>query len=305
MLYSLSIQYNMLYYVDSLFHHEDTAEMAILRTLSNLWNQHTYSIVYVAFGAKYNESRVVFRRTDDQTYRANYEYQMAPTFLRNKVYAQGGALSIVLDDFSNESSRQSNVNISHQILQSISSPYHLDIVLYHRPIQLLEFGSLTTAIATFLSRRNVSPEQTIFANYIVYKHPNAIESNQQKQITKKIHESLTPTEYKDRFYQWFGYASFYTYYLLYRYSPSVSTQPPLSLIRSFESIFEDMPVTTGTIPRIFMSYEIADPAYRCMIQSFLTQLMDMCTYDHTNPSFRTWLDDFTAKAHSEKTNLLD
>jgi hypothetical protein len=297
----------MLHYIDSHFHPEDTAEQALLRILSDLWNQHTYSVVYIAFGAKYNESRVTFRHPSEissKSYRANYEYQMAPTFLRNK-RSPNGALSIVMDDFSNETLRQSNMRLGHQIVDSIASPYHFDLVFYHRNLQDHEFRPLTSAIATFLSRHHVAPEQTMFANYIVYKHPNDLEDQQQKRIPKEIQESLNQTEYKDSFYQWFGY-SFYTYYLLYRYKQySPIHHYHAILARSFESVFEDMPVTTGTIPRMFMSHEIIDPAYRSMSRSFLCHLIDLCAHDHTNPLFQKWIQESMPKEPFEKTNLLD
>ena len=290
---------HMIHYIDSYFHPEDTAESSLKRTLDDIFFNHTYSIVYVAFGGKYNEPHIEFKRPTinaGKMRRANYSQQIAPEFVRNKT----GALSIVLDDFSNDELRECNMQIGHRIVDRvIHSNHHLDIVFYHRKIAATEFCSITQCLVNLFTQYQISPNNVVFANYIVYKQPNAIESETQTLVPSLIQPMLDKTPYVNCLYQWFGY-QFYTYYLLYQYRQYSIWGTHNVFARTFESVFGDMPITTGSIPRLFYTNEWNDKKH--IITHFLENVVDLCAYEHDNPSFREWI---KTKSHSGKTDLFD
>jgi hypothetical protein len=243
-----------IHYIDSLFHPEDTAVAALLRILEPMFSNQRYSMVYVCFGGKFNDLHVEFKypaAISRQIHRANYSHQMAPEFVRNKPYGngRGGAISIVLDDFSDNRNRDCNMQIGNRIVDRVNrSNASLDLVLYHRPLTLCEFTDITDALVDLFSRYEIPPHQVLLANYVVFKRPNYIETESQSLVPERIQSVLESTAYSDCLYQWFGY-NYYTYHLMYNYRRYSIWGTHTILARTFERTFGIEHITKESIER--------------------------------------------------------
>jgi len=183
-----------------------------LQELVGFIQPHTYDYVYISLGSKMNESVTTFSYPiKDNEIVSNAEYQMIPAFIRlqpetNKI------LSLVIDDFHNSTLHKWNIN---SMKNTLKHHKNVQLVFFDQNITLSNITHIIQTI-TNVFKNIVSPTHILVCNYICFKSSNLIELNFENQLPTKIQKAMG-LQYKDCFYQWFGY-SFYTYNHIYHYN---------------------------------------------------------------------------------------
>lgn len=171
--------------------------------LNNLQNHFisnfNYKTVYVSIGSKFNKPNT------------NAIEQMTPSFLQSN--PNNNTLIIIIDDFTNVNSYQTNINYINTLDSTFSNFTYYLINQLCNPKFLLYFLNI---ILPYVNKNNISHNNFMIVNYVCFiNQPNPSEKNSEINIPNTIQTYLNNYEnqsYNSCFYQWFGYNKvFYNY----------------------------------------------------------------------------------------------
>lgn len=191
---------------------ENLTTLHQLQDLVDFIQPYTYDYVYISLGSKMNEKCTVFSYPiKNNSIVSNSEYQMIPAFVRLQP-EKNRILSLVIDDFHNPTLHKWNIKHMENTLQ-----YHKNIQLILLD-QVITLSNITLIIKALnnLFKHIVCPTRLLLCNYICFKSSNLNELKFENELPNKIQKAMD-FEYKECFYQWFGY-SFYTYNHIYHYN---------------------------------------------------------------------------------------
>jgi len=158
---------------------------------------------YISVGSKHNEDLMYMKNYYGCIKRSNATEQMIPYFYREKKEA----LFICVDRFSPQELKKNKKKIKEIEIE--------EIVLYNSDATIQSIKEFIIYMTEHLQKNGISAENVFIANFVRFVSPNHTENYFEEEIPNVIYKYLS-TEYKKRFYQWYGYQS-YTYNLLYNY----------------------------------------------------------------------------------------
>lgn len=161
-------------------------------------NTHKDIYLYISFGAKYNESNIVF--DNGENILSNVSYQLIPEWYRNNI----NDIIIILIDIFNEINLINNINYIKQLLININNNKILFLIY-----NLYNIEESNNCISNFiislksdiLNYYNINNNNIAVCNYIKFKLYDKYEEN----ISKFLFELLKQVELDNNYYEWFGY----------------------------------------------------------------------------------------------------
>tara|TARA_B100000900_G_scaffold152804_3_gene129767 strand:- start:643 stop:1434 length:792 start_codon:yes stop_codon:yes gene_type:complete len=155
-------------------------------------NNFNYKTVYISIGSKFNKPNT------------NAIEQMTPSFLQSN--PNNNTLIIIIDDFTNVNSYQTNLNYINTLDSTFSNFTYYVINQLCNPKFLLSFLNI---ILPYVNKNNISSNNFMIVNYVCFiNQPNPSEKNSEHIIPTIIQKFLNNYEtdiYNSSFYQWFGY----------------------------------------------------------------------------------------------------
>lgn len=197
-----------------------------LNTIEQLLQTNKYKYVYLSFGSKFNDLIVYFPTSTEP---CNSMQQMYPTFMQQ---LDEKNICIIVDTFN---SMQLSDNQGR--LKEIQSNY-TDFIIVNKYCDSSFTESLVSQVILSISEYNLPNHRFMIANYVRHlNEPNHNEKESECMFPTTIQNILNNsvfTNYKDCFYQWFGYKkSLYNY--LYKYN-NIQTNTTNSTLKQAENI---------------------------------------------------------------------
>lgn len=160
-------------------------------------NNRPIDFAYISIGSKFNQEVVNMKNNRVLT---NAGYQMIPQFLRNP-HEDTYKYVIIVDHFNKEDEKINKSILLRDTILNIRLFVINFRIDYKNQDLLVKFLKSLTIIFSFLKNK-----QFIICNYIKYlNQPNKMELESQENIDTIIKSSINETEFKDCYYEWFGY----------------------------------------------------------------------------------------------------
>lgn len=177
--------------------HEITKHSA-LDFIKSLFDK-TYTKIYLSFGSKYNERRVIYESPAIPDHSTNAPYQMLPAFLRD--YSENEhILSICVDDFSNIENKLINKNIIGFVIKDTD-----DFVFVDWKLEIFDLYTFLRPFLKLLEENDIRSYQFYCVLYLKFIHPNPIEDNFSEKIEKLVNSIFKDSIYRNSLFIWFGY----------------------------------------------------------------------------------------------------
>lgn len=197
---SVSIQYN----ITSITMDQCSTFTDIQRQILHVLQKHSsISQIYISIGGKYTEPDVELNSTKREKTLSNSPLQMVPMFLRKNNSHR--TLVIVWDTFN-----KSDIHANRFILDNIQREYrHISYILINNSCTETSINQFIPFIINSASHHQIRPSNFMICNFVKFKNnPNFNEEMAEQYIPNTITTILnraTFSQYKDCFYQWFGY----------------------------------------------------------------------------------------------------
>jgi len=250
----------------------------LLRNLLSIdSNRKPYKKIYLSFGSKFNEKKVIYALSSIPDHNTNAPFQMLPAFLRD-YDLDDRILSICIDDFSNPANKEANRNILASVIQD-----NIDMVLVDWKIVAVELTVFLCRYIKLLNEFKIEPHRVYCALYFQYINPNTIEEQFADKTLDITREVFKTSLYRNSVYVWHGYnPNLYNclcpvYYSLVNYCRNVS------IIRQK---FGYKPISSFEIEHWLSTLETTN---KIELRSFMANCFDITQYSNDGnfwPLFR-------------------
>lgn len=245
-------------------------------------NSTTYKKIYLSFGSKYNEPEVIYTSSIIPNRRTNAPFQMIPAFLRDYEFPDR-ILSICIDDFSDEKTKESNRKILNPVIQDT-----IDMVLVDWRVSIddLEIGLLR--FIKIIDQMKIDPHRIYSALYFQFIHANDAEDIFADKSSDCARTVFKTTIYRNSLYLWYGYNPNLYNCICPAYYSLTNYQHNLTIIRKK---FGYIPIDSYDIEYWISSLE---PTVKPQIRTFMTNCYDITQYSNDGnfwPIYRPYLMD--------------
>lgn len=245
----------------------ETTKQSAIDLLKGLFNK-TYTKIYLSFGSKYNEKRVIYESPSIPDHNTNAPFQMFPAFLRDYPESEQ-ILSICVDNFSNTENRELNRKIIGSVIKDST-----DFVFVDCQLKLLDFYTFLALFLKILIENNIKSCQFYCVLYLKFMCPNLIEETFSEKITNVAMNTFKDSFYRNSLFIWFGYHPnlhnfiYPAYYSLAYYAYNLSI---------IQNQFNYDPIDTYSISDWISNVE---PYTQARIIPFLTNCYDITQYSN-------------------------